>query len=140
MGHHHNYFTTIPPNNYTHNNSKKNTNSVYIIIFFIFGIIFIWNYIKYLQDKYRPRQNIIYQNDNEEEEDFPDINNFFPNFLDRRVPQAPPLPPPPAYETEESRNLQEIEPPSYDSIVNRIEPNPNLDQTENTENNQSLSV
>ena len=81
MGHHHNYFTTPPPHNRTHNDTRYKPNSVYVIIFFIFGVIFIWNYIKYVQTKYRPQPNIIYQNENGEDEDddqFPDINNYFP--------------------------------------------------------------
>ena len=138
MGHHHHYFSTPPPNNNTHNDTRNYPHTVYVIIFFVIGFLFIYNYLKYKQAHYRPNQNVIYQDD--EDNEFPDINNLFPEYLERerRIPQPIPLPPPPpAYDSETSHNLATIEPPSYDSIVNRDEPNSNL---VHTESNQSLSV
>ena len=139
MGHHHHYFTTPFPSNFTNNNQKNNFYSIYLIIFFIIGLILVYNYIKYLQSKYNNRlpNQIIYQEE-DENEDFPDINDFLPNYLNRvrNINPAPLVQPPPAYENtntnENNRILEEPEPPSYDSIVTNMHNN-----TVNTETTNS---
>ena len=120
MAHHHHYFTTPIPYNRTQDDSKTYTITIYSIIFIIFCIMIIYNYIKYVQANHRREVNIIYQEDNEEQDGFPDINNFFPAYLDnnRRPPPPAMIPAPPPYHNEERRSLQEIDPPSYESIIN----------------------
>ena len=114
MGHHHHYFTTPHPSNSTDINNSFSYHYI-SLIFFLFGVCLVYSYIRYVRTTENYRRNL--ENHQDDEDEFPDINNFFPDYLvrnHRNVNRELP-PPPPAYE--ERRNLQEIEPPSYESII-----------------------
>tara|TARA_Y100000590_G_C15471210_1_gene920237 strand:+ start:261 stop:704 length:444 start_codon:yes stop_codon:yes gene_type:complete len=146
MTHHHHYFTTPSPYNITNDDDNTSAMTIYGIIFIIFGFLIIYNYIKYVQSRNRPPNNIIYQDVNvneNEEEGFPDINDFFPAYLeqDRNNPrrQEPVIAAPPPYIDEEQRSLQEIEPPSYDSILHAQDnPVDNEERSDREDENQSV--
>ena len=141
MAYHH--YPTLKPSNHTnHEPDGINFNFLYMIIF-LGGISCICLYDKhYTQRRYdRREQNAIedYEEprniDDEDDNEFPDIYNFYPNYLDRnnnnRIPN-PVLahPAPPAYEND---NLNNPEPPSYDSIINtRAEAENNNSTTQST--------
>lgn len=121
MTHHHYYFTTSSPYNKTNNNNNTQSMTIYGIIFIIFGILIIYNYIKYAQSRNNQiPNNVIYQEENEVD-GFPNINDFFPAYLEQNRNnhrrQSPVIAVPPPYNDEERRSLQEMEPPSYESIL-----------------------
>ena len=143
MGHHHYYFTT-PHSNTTDDNQHFPYHYV-SLIFFLIGVFLVYSYVRYLQSKENYRRGLrnANQGEDEEEDEFPDINNFFPDYLVRN-PRNPRNmnrelpPPPPAYE--ERRNLQELDPPSYESIVNSQSINQNTEGNVNEEAEINLTV
>ena len=141
MAHHHHYFTTPSPYNRTIDDDNTSNMTIYGIIFIVFAILIVYNYIKYVQS--RPPNNIIYQDANEENDGFPDINDFFPAYLEnnadnsRRAPPPAMIAAPPPYNNEETRSLQELEPPSYESILNSLD---NSERNNNTVNQNQSEV
>lgn len=138
MPYHHHYFTTPLPYNRTNDVDNTSDMTIYGIIFIVFAILIVYNYIKYVQS--RPPNNIIYQDANEEHDDFPDINDFFPAYLEnnpRRTSPPEMIAAPPPYNNEETRSLQELEPPSYESILNSID---NSERNNNTVNQNQSEV
>ena len=134
----HLYFTTPSPANHSenHHNTPEISYQFFSLIIFLGGISCICLYSKYTRQHRYERDGVPaigqeyedYEesNDDENEDVFPDIHDYFPNYLDRdrvprgargrnRIPNPVLPPPPPAYDNSASQNL---EPPSYDSIVN----------------------
>ena len=136
MGHHYHYFTTPLPSNST----DKSIGFPYhftSIIFFLFGIGIVYSYVRYIQSRDNYRRD--YENEENDENEFPDINNYlFRNTGVHQNINRPLPPPPPAYENEERRSLHNLEPPSYDSIVQNNSINEINNEGVILENNENM--
>lgn len=128
MAHHH-HFQNYNPSNNTNDEEHGLSYPFFSLIIFFTGVTCIFLYSKYCgqDDINEPYNNNGYPEPvNEEEDDeFPDINDYFPDFLYRNRERQGVLqdnnqnlaPAPPEYQ---QGCLQNLEPPSYDSIVNPI--------------------
>ena len=125
MAYHH--YPTYKPSNQTHDDPHGISYQFFSLIIFFSGITAIFIYFKYWSQRrtdineeaaiadYEEPGNI-----DDDDNQYPDIHDFFPNYLDRErqpvrrinavVEAAPPM--------YERSILQNQEPPSYDSIVN----------------------